>query len=257
MKSGRFDRRLPGGAVRRAAAVCVLLLCAGTLLRGAAPATQPDDADPALWSQLKEIDARAAKIGSLSADFEQRKFTALLTQPLVSTGTVRIHGSIMRWDTLHPQPSVLYADRDEVRIYYPDQKTLEIYPMDQRLGELAASPLPRLDVLRAQFTFERIPTDSMDRTADPKRFLALRLIPRQASLREHVQEVRVLLDAEQAHITRAEITDSDGDRTVLSFSNVRLNADVGDLKLTVPADTRISHPLQGMDPDAQPRGRSK
>lgn len=252
MRPSRCDRAPRGGAVWRAAGVCLLLLCAA-----AATTTRPDDPDPALWTRLKEIDARAAKIRSLSADFQQRKFTALLTQPLVSSGTVRIHGPVMRWDTLRPQPSVLYADRDEVRIYYPDQKTLEIYPMDQRLGELAASPLPRLDVLREQFTFERLPTDAMDRTADSRRFLALRLVPRQASLREHVREVRVLLNADQAHIARAEITDSDGDRTVLSFSNVRLDAEVGDLTLTVPPGTRVSHPLQGMDSDAPPRGRSR
>ena len=39
---------------------------------------------------MTEIDARGQRITSLVADFEQRKFTALLRRPLVSGGRVRV-----------------------------------------------------------------------------------------------------------------------------------------------------------------------
>jgi len=223
--------------------------------QGAPTATRP--ADPALWAELTEIDARAGKIKTLSADFEQQKFTALLAKPLVSAGRVAISGPRMRWDTRRPEPSVMAIDAHEAKLFYPAQKTLEVYPIDERLGQLAASPLPRLEVLRTRFSFERIPVAELKPGADGKAFVALKLTPIEAEIRQHVEAVRVLLDVSAGYIVRAEMTDADGDRTVLSFSNVQLNADVGDLALNVPPGTRVTRPLEGLRGSPKPQGPSK
>jgi outer membrane lipoprotein-sorting protein len=203
----------------------------------AAPTT-----NPALWSRLVEIDSRAQKLTDLTADFEQQKFTTLLKKPLVSRGRVRMAGSIMRWDTADPEPSVMLIDDKEVRLYYPMQKAMEIYAIDQQLGSLAASPLPKLSVLREHFSFEAI--GEIDA---PK--LSLRLTPTDKALREHVDEVRVLLDAAAGFIVRGEIDDADGDKTVMTFSNIRANAKLkeADLHLDVPADAKITHPLAALE----------
>jgi outer membrane lipoprotein-sorting protein len=232
--------------------VALLLLCSA-----ATPASQPttSPADAELWADLHSIDARASQIHSLSANFEQRKFTALLNKPLVSTGQIRILGDQIRWDTLQPQRSVLWMDQHEVRIYYPDQKVLEVYTVDQRLADLASSPLPKLDVLKREFSIER--SRPREFAADPTQYLNLRLLPTDPSLREHVQEVFVSLDVKAAYINMAEVTDSDGERTVLSFSNVSLNPRIGDLTLAVPPDTRITHPLQALEGASSSQGRSK
>jgi outer membrane lipoprotein-sorting protein len=240
----------------RAVSIALLMqLCiaAGPVTR---PATTPTD--PALLGRLSEIDVRAGRIKSLSAKFDQRKFTALLRKPLESSGTIRISGPIVRWDTGKPEASVLLIDQGEARIYYPGQKTLEVYPLDKRLADLAASPLPRLEVLKARFSIEQIPVTDLDKTADSKHFLALRLTPKDPSLAEHVKQVRVLLDVWQACIMKAEVTDGDDDRTVLSFKDVQLNADVGDLALVVPPGTAVTHPMEGLDgASPQSQGPSK
>ena len=239
-----------GSRIRATVALLLLMTC------GASPTSSP--AEAALWAKLSEIDSRAAKTKTLAAAFEQQKFTALLRKPLVSLGRVRVSGSVMRWDTEKPEPLVMLIDPHEARIYYPAQKALEIYPIDARLGELAASPLPRLQVLRARFAFEQAPPSDLDKSADPARFIALKLTPTDSSLREHVKQVAVLLDAEHAYIVAAELTDSDGDRTVLSFKDIHVNEDVGDLALKVPPDSRVSHPLEGLEGQVPPsRGKSK
>ena len=239
-----------GSQIRATLALLFLIPC------GASSTSSP--AEAALWAKLAEIDSRAAKIRTLAAAFEQQKFTALLRKPLVSLGRVRVSGSVMRWDTEKPEPLVMLIDPREARIYYPAQKAMEIYPLDARLGELAASPLPRLQVLRARFGFEQVQPSALDKSADPARFIALKLTPTDPALLEHVKEVRVLLDVEQAYIVAAEVTDSDGDRTVLSFKDLHVNEDVGDLALRVPPDTRVSHPLKGLEGQVPPsRGKSK
>jgi outer membrane lipoprotein-sorting protein len=236
--------------VSGAGGLAMLLLVASL---SAAPATQPTD--PALWAKLTEIDSRAGKIKSLSANFEQQKFTALLRKPLESSGTVRINGSVMRWDTKQPEPSVLWINGKEAKVYYPNQKSLEIYPMDRRMADLAASPLPRLDVLKARFAFRQIDNRELDKSAPADRFIALELTPTDPALVEHVKRVRVLLDVAGAYIMKAEMTDSDGDRTVLSFRDVQLNAAVGDLALAVPPGTAVTRPLEGLDGQAPPRSK--
>jgi outer membrane lipoprotein-sorting protein len=203
--------------------------------------------EAALWKSLSDIDARAARIQSLSASFQQQKFTALLTRPLVSSGVVKIRGAQIRWDTAQPEKSVLLMDPRHVEIFYPAQKVLEVYTVDQRMGELAASPLPRLEVLKKQFSIRQVPAADLQEKDQTGRFIALSLEPSEASLRQHVQQVRVLLDVGHACLVKAEITDSDGERTLLSFSDVRINVDVGELGLTVPTGTKISHPLEGLE----------
>jgi outer membrane lipoprotein-sorting protein len=231
---------------RLLAIACLTLFLAGPVVGQEKPdPAKPED--PALARQLEEIDARGGKIKDFTSDFRQEKFTALLKKPLVSAGMVRVSGPVIRWDTKEPEAQVLYGDGKEVRMYYPSQKLLEVYAIDQRLGDLASSPLPRLKTLREHFTMER--SDGKRFHAPPKdrQTLPLRLVPREEALRQHVEEVDVLLDVTAAHILELEIVDTDGDRTHVTFSKFQIDTGVmpDDLKLTVPADTTVSRPLEG------------
>ena len=206
------------------------------LLTAAAPTTEP-----ALWADLQKVDALATASSAVSADFRQEKFTPLLKKPLVSTGHVTARGDVSLWKTDLPRPSAMRVSPAEMRIYYPDQSTVEVYPVQGELGALAASPLPRLSTLRRFFTFERM--DAADAN-----LLAVRLTPSADELKQHVREVRVQLDRTTGAIRRAETVNADGDRTVLTFDHVDLHATAtdDDLKLTVPAGVTETHPLAGV-----------
>jgi outer membrane lipoprotein-sorting protein len=219
----------------------------------AADAPAPKE-DPGLIKRLEAIDARAGDVQDLFAHFKQEKFTALLKRPLVSSGTVRVKGTKVRWDTEKPEPVVLYMDAAQLKLYYPGQKLLEIYPIDRRLSELAASPLPRLQTLRQHFWIEQIPLKDFGTSgATEDQQVALKLTPKDASLAEHLQFVRVLLDVKNAHILKAETTDAadvgeEADRTLITFSDVKTNAGLKDedLNLVVPKGTKESRPLEGI-----------
>jgi outer membrane lipoprotein-sorting protein len=73
------------------------------------------------------------------------------------------------------------------------------------------------------------------------------LTPTDESLAQHVDEVRVTLDVPSACVTRVEMLDADGDRTVIRFTDVRTNTGIrdGELDLNVPAGTKVSRPLEG------------
>lgn len=257
-------------------AAMVLIACgtgAAIVRAEPAPATQPSEAiEPKLLNELIALDQRIGAIQSLRARFVQSKFTPLLRKPLVSSGMVRVKGPLMRWDTDRPEQSVIATGQGELKMYYPDQKVMEVYQLDQRMSQLAASPLPRLDVLRRYFAMERTDATPLveawkrevgqdasdtDQTASNKsRYLALRLTPVDPSLKRHLAQVVVLMDKVYPCILRAEMTDGDHERTVLDFSHIELNKPMTDAEatLTVPADTTISHPMAGME-KVKPDGR--
>ena len=91
---------------------------------------------------------------------------------------------------------------------------------------------------------------------DEQKFLAVKMLPSEAELREHIDHLYVLLNAQTGLIERLEMTDSDGDRTLLKFSNAKVNAGLrnSDLKIDAPANVKIVHPLaaiEGKSQDAQ------
>lgn len=240
----------------------------------AAPAASPDttaprkvlDApgeDPVLRARLDEIDRRAGQIQDLEARFEQRKFTALLKKPLVSSGRVRLKGSVVRWDTEAPEPAVLHSDGREIRMFYPRQRVVEVYPIDKRITDLAASPLPRLAALREHFKIEGAPPGAPGGGATGggagRDLVPIRLTPTDGFLKEHVDQVLVVLDAAAACVASVEVDDADGDRTVIRFDDVKLNAGLkdADVALAVPPGTKESRPLEGVggDPPGPPPGR--
>jgi len=234
----------------------------------------PRQDDPELIRRLESIDRHAAEVADLTADFEQRRHTPLLKKPLVSSGRVRVMGAIIRWDTLAPTASVLMMDAASLRIFYPDQGALEIYPIASGLARLAATPLPRLEIIREQFSIEECKASDFDRVPDEPTSptVAIRLLPKTGELSKTIREVRVLLDevpgveaapgATSADkrpygvARQVEVTDADGDRTVMVFERTRLNSGLkgADLELTVPPGTKVSRPLEMKSSDVRSDG---
>jgi outer membrane lipoprotein-sorting protein len=246
--------------IRRSLAIFALLatIAFAPAARADAPTSRPTNVDPATWQRMVGINDRGATITDLAADFEQQKFTAMLKKPLLSSGTVFVRGSAMLWDTKKPEPTALQITDREVRIYYPREKTIEVYQIEQKLGELAASPLPRLAVLQQHFSFEPIPVVDMGEK-DAAKFFAVKMKPIDAELRTHVQQVRVLLEVERGLIVRFEMLDADGDRTLITFSNVKTNIGLKDeqLKIAAPADVKVTRPLAAIESGAESRPETR
>jgi outer membrane lipoprotein-sorting protein len=200
--------------------------------------TRPADIDPILWHKLQAINAKTGSVTSLTADFQQQKFTAM-------HGKLIARGPIMLWSTTDPEVTQMRIDAKQIEIYYPSQKTVEIYPIEQKLATLAASPLPKLSVLEKYFTFQELPMEP-----NPHHEICLQLTPI-GELSQHIKEVKVLLEAETGLLVRMELVDSDEDTTAIDFSNIHTNAPVSDagVELNLPRDVKVTHPLAGMEPE--------
>lgn len=201
--------------------------------------------DDALLERLRAIDSRAAEVRSLTADFEQTRHTPLVRKPMTSRGRVAVLGPLVRWDTTEPARSTLAVDESTVRIYYPDDRVCEEYPLRDDLRALTASPLPRLDPMLERFTLHPLDAVLLDPDATAPRWIAFELRPKDPSLAEHVERVRVLVDETAPAIHRLETLSPDAEKTLIVFREIRLGADVRtpDVTLRLPEGTTLSRPL--------------
>ena len=219
--------------------ILLITLCLGATTRPA-----PADLD----ARLDAMDAKAQAIGDLTATFVQERRSPLLRDPLVTRGVVRALPSAMRWDTAAGDglpASVLAADADELRVYYPDQAVVEVYPVRGNVAALTASPLPELSALRDTFTIE--PDDGEGLGSVEGERLALRLTPTDADLAENVDVVRVLLDATRGVVRTFEVVDADGEVTTIRFTDIETDTGlaVTDVRLDLPAGVEVVRPLGG------------
>lgn len=193
--------------------------------------------------RLDEIDVRLESVKTLKARFEQRKFTPILKKPLVSSGKVAVLGERTLWETQRPNQSVMLTDSRQLRVYYPDQKVIEVYELGEDVRGFSGSPLPRIAPLRAMFEISEGRGDGK-RPRDED-VLVLELLPKGETLKKHVERVRVEIDTRVPCARRIEITDIDGERTEIEFRDVTLNAkvDEDEVVLKAPAGTREVWPL--------------
>jgi outer membrane lipoprotein-sorting protein len=194
------------------------------------------------WSAtLERLDRRASEVNDLTASFEEYKYTTLMKEPLVTKGEVRMLGERSRWDTYTPTQMVMTVDPREVKLYYPDRNSMEIFSIDARLRPLIVSPVSSLSRLREQFDIKPLSGDDSPQvgTADQK-LLVLLLDPIDPSMKQHVDHIRLVLESETAHVREVELKHPDGDRTVIRFGQVRMNTGLSeaDVTLTVPPKTK-------------------
>lgn len=226
---------------RRAAVGAALGLA---LLLAASATAQPPRDDAPRWEKLQGIVSSLPKIASLRANFKQERTSTLLAEPAVSTGTFVARGVQSRWDTQGDNPSVMAVDAGDgkrpgtLKVWYPAQKTLEIYPLDARFAAAMAGPSPDLALLAEHFTLEKLDEDAKAQT------LALELVPRHEGLRAHVAKVVAVMDAKTGCLKSLATFDPEDESTTASFSDVAVNPEVKDaeLRLDAPADAKVVWP---------------
>ena len=205
-----------------------------------------------LQKRLEAVDRLAASITDLTSRFVEQKHTALLKRPMVSKGRVRIKGSHTVWETLEPHRTTTLVDAKRVRIHYPQRRVVEVYPIDDQLRQLFVSPVPRWAPLRDRFTIESVPASNIPAEyRDLERFLSIRLTAKDDSLRRYVARVDVVIDTTTGCAVRVDIVDGDKERTVITFSEARINSGLSDRRfdLAAPEGTQIVYPFS---PNARP-----
>jgi outer membrane lipoprotein-sorting protein len=237
---------------------------ASLVLIGLQAAGANDDAARALdaW------EARVKTLTSFTCRFRQEKKVSFMRRPLVSSGTMAYRDRRLLWKTEKPSPGFLSVDANEVRIYTPEFKTLEIVSLGApsestpagapaAAGDRpaatpttsAASPMAGafpgftgdFRGLRDSYAIDLAPAAEGAEDAAKEGDVRLRFTPRTDELKNEVTAIEVTLDRDSM-VKAWRIARANGDELVLTISDFVANARVTDSELTfdVPADVKVT-----------------
>ncbi|HEU5182897.1 MAG TPA: outer membrane lipoprotein carrier protein LolA [Candidatus Polarisedimenticolia bacterium] len=224
------------------ALVGCLLLCLGVSISR----TQGQDV-PALQlpDLLKRFNESQQSVASLTASFTERKNLNLLAKPLVSNGTfLYSRPSRIKWEYTEPEPRVFLITEDRFIAYYPNQKRAEEVPLSKLAGRRVFRVFGIGQTAEDLGKFFDI---SQDDPGDEKGAYLLILTPKRQRVKDRLQRVRFWVDAKTFLPRKLEYVESDGDSTLLSFNNIRLNPEIAEARFSVdiPKDVPVSNTFSG------------
>lgn len=217
--------------MRKAAAILFFLLV--FFLAIPSGAQHDEDVAPIL-EQLKKAQE---SLQDFTADIKQVKISSLFTEPQVSRGRMRFKRPNQIWVEMYPPyPTVTVLNEGVLLIYFPEERVAQRY-------DVAGNP-----VLAKWLLFFQNPIETMGKRIwlqekkkeevvlgiDPVEDLAI------------FQEIRITLDTSNWMPKRLEMTEKTGDRTIITYYNVRINVGVSgsSFQLRLPSDVEIIEPMR-------------
>ncbi len=186
---------------------------------------------------LERLSARFRDVRTLSAKFTQTRVTALLDQPLISSGTFAYRRDPARlvFRITEPRRTEIHLDRTTYQVHRPDEKRLERIEFED--PEIAPRLLmifdPRPDEVGKAFSFGRVPAGAGE--------IGIRLEPADENLRRRLKGITLVLAEADATLKRLAYADPEGDETRLDFTDLALNPALppATFELAVPEGTRV------------------
>ncbi len=176
-----------------------------------------------------------------TADCRQTRSLKVLSQPLVATGKVWvIPPDRFRWELGQPAQTVALRQPDQLLIIYPRLKRVEKYPLR------GAQPGPWKDalaLLEASFPRSREDLESRFRVLsviESNSTLQVTLQPRSLSARKFMAELEVSVSTNGYSPLATELRFSDGSSMRNDFTNVVVNASLGQELFTATLDPSYS-----------------
>ena len=207
------------------------------------PADRP--ADPTLARILEAFDRKQRDTVTMVASFTERKDLKLLAKPVTSRGQFFYNRpNQVRWEYLEPDRKVFVITEDMYIAYYPALKRAEEVPIKKFVGKRLFRFIglgQSIDDLGKYYEIRLAPQ------SDIKDTHLLLLIPRKKRVRDRVAEMKIWVDAGTFLPRQLEYIEADGDSTLLTFNDIKVNVEVASNRFHVdlPKDVVVSETFNG------------
>jgi outer membrane lipoprotein-sorting protein len=178
-----------------------------------------DHAD-ALADVLGMLSQNSRQVQSLSCDFVQEKHLGILDEALASTGRFSFQRpDRLRWEIVEPAPSGIVVNGEDGGTWHSRSgerehfKTRDIPAIRILSQQLFAFATMDFNALKEQFEISLL-------RKDPAVIL---LTPHSVEMQDYLQSLRVTVAPGGRHVDTVKMNESDGDYTIIRFSNVLLN----------------------------------
>ncbi len=179
---------------------------------------------------VARLDAFLAQVHSLKANFTQTVLDAQLKTTKQSSGTVVIkRPNRFRWDYAAPQKQLIVADGKRVWMYDEDLEQVTVKALDRTLASSPAMLLGGSDRIEQNFVVK-----DLGHTGE---LWWVQLTPKVADT--DFKKVRIGLNDKDVQVM--ELTDSLGQTTRITFSDIQRNPDIPEstFKFTPPAGADV------------------
>jgi outer membrane lipoprotein-sorting protein len=217
----------------KCALLALLVISTGLRAGAEEPTTSGLDLDTFLadWSK------HSGELKTLEIQFRQEKRLKLLRKPLVSSGTVRLAGGKLECvvrDKSGKTDSVLFVEKNSMRILYPRLKRLEIYDLASTSAPAMAFPIFGSDPAKLKRDYDIQLAEDGERRK-------LTLTPRD----KDAPVGAMTLIFKDLEIQEVEQTDRRGDRVRMIIERFDRNPemDASKLELEIPPGTKTERPL--------------
>jgi outer membrane lipoprotein carrier protein len=220
---------------RRVLTALALLACSPVLAQEPLPpGLRGADKLAALIQRVTQVQAG---LKTLTADFEQVRTSSLLAEPSHSHGRFYYRApDSVRWDYEGQRAMTVLITGGVALTYRPTEKRaerIEVGKAQRRVLRFISAAEP-LDKLRDYFTFTFI-------DAGGNSDYVLQLKPTTHMMKKRMRLVELEINRATFLPERVSYTEADGDSTVYTFSNVKLNPEQppGLYSLTLPPDVHV------------------
>ncbi len=215
-----------------------LLSGAGIICLCIGPVHEARGQDSQKW--IREIDEQQRKIQSLAARFTQKKETALMKEPLLSSGLVRFKRPNRIYLAYEkPQSLEIAIDGQKMRIYQTGKPQIEQYSLGpgKRMTQFLEPLIGVFQKYFAELEDQYIVTYGGMEGDRLYRFL---LLPKDEKTRKFLLRVELWTDRGSGAIERFQMTETNGDRLLLEFHNLQINPSLADPDLEIKAPPSVT-----------------
>jgi outer membrane lipoprotein-sorting protein len=190
-----------------------------------------------LKALIEAVVAQQRSVRSLRAEFTQRKASALLLEPVESTGEFAFRApDTVRWDYAAPESMVVLLAENRLTTFFPERQRAEAVKLSSRHRRFVAvlAGTQPLDDLAESFRMTLA-----DAGGDaPYR---LTLVPSQAVIRKKLTSVVLEVDRTLLLPVMVEYNEADGDSTRYEFRRLEVNPTLDDslFRLDLGGDVRV------------------
>ncbi len=171
---------------------------------------------------LRRISDAFSGIVAIESEFIQESHTGMLEEPLRSSGLFRYEApGFVHWEVLSPERFGFSAEGDRLRTWRGSGDSKEGAPPGAETG-IRHFMEQLLAWVRADFDWlgERFEMSVLSRSP-----IRLELEPRSEAAAERLDRMLVTFSRDLDHLESIEIRETNGDRMVITFSNVRVQSD--------------------------------
>jgi len=159
-----------------------------------------------------------AAVTTITSDFTMEKHLAIAVKPLISTGRLQFENpGFLRWEYTAPFPSGVLLDGKKAFSWTGSGS-------QKAVKNISSQPLAKT---MAQQLYMFV---TMDMSAISARYTVrewdggVTLVPKDQSARQTIAEINLTLNAARNAVTKVEMKERSGDKTVITFTSTLLDA---------------------------------